>query len=63
MDQLTTSFNIQFQHKRSKMNHCVPDFDIHHIDDDEDYPVHLSKKPSTQQDDEIMELLWQNGQV
>ncbi|CAJ2651636.1 unnamed protein product [Trifolium pratense] len=46
------------------MNHCVPDFDIHHIDEeDEDYHVHLSKKPSTQQDDEIMELLWQNGQV
>ncbi|WJX11868.1 hypothetical protein P8452_02427 [Trifolium repens] len=62
---LTTSFNIQFNTRdRSKMNHCVPDFDFHHIDDDEDhYPLHLSKKPSTQQDDEIMELLWQNGQV
>ncbi|XP_045810492.1 transcription factor PIF1-like isoform X3 [Trifolium pratense] len=63
------NFNFLFhfnsvQHKRSKMNHCVPDFDIHHIDkEDEDYHVHLSKKPSTQQDDEIMELLWQNGQV
>ncbi|KAK2415058.1 transcription factor PIF1 [Trifolium repens] len=46
------------------MNHCIPDFDFHHIDDNEDhYPLHLSKKPSTQQYDEIMKLLWQNGQV
>ncbi|GAU47103.1 hypothetical protein TSUD_403360 [Trifolium subterraneum] len=44
------------------MNHCVPDFDIHHIDDDDDYPLNLSKKSSTQAD-EIMELIWQNGQV
>ncbi|TKY52811.1 Transcription factor PIF1 [Spatholobus suberectus] len=43
------------------MNHCVPDFEIQ-MDDDEEYPIPLSKKPSTQ-NDEIMELLWQNGQV
>ncbi|XP_047175418.1 transcription factor PIF1-like isoform X2 [Vigna umbellata] len=46
---------------RSKMNHCVPDFEIQ-IDDDEEFPIPVSKKPSMQ-NDEIMELLWQNGQV
>ncbi|KEH42414.1 putative transcription factor bHLH family [Medicago truncatula] len=44
------------------MNYHVPDFDIQ-MDDEDEYPIHHSKKPFTQQDDEIMELLWQNGQV
>ncbi|KAE9589937.1 putative transcription factor bHLH family [Lupinus albus] len=43
------------------MNHCVPDFDIQ-MDDDEDYQISHPKKPSMQ-NDEIVELLWQNGQV
>ncbi|XP_027363897.1 transcription factor PIF1-like [Abrus precatorius] len=43
------------------MNHCVPDFEIE-MDDDEDYSTPVSKKPSTQ-NNEIMELLWHNGQV
>ncbi|KAK7345688.1 hypothetical protein VNO77_16298 [Canavalia gladiata] len=43
------------------MNHCVPDFEIQ-VDEDEEYRIPVSKKPSTQ-NDEIMELLWQNGQV
>lgn len=43
------------------MNHCVPDFEIR-IHNEEEYPIHISKKPSMQ-NDEIMELLWQNGQV
>ncbi|KAI5395330.1 hypothetical protein KIW84_061792 [Lathyrus oleraceus] len=46
----------------SKMNHCVPDFDIQ-IDEYEENPVLLSKKPSTARNNEIMELLWQNGSV
>ncbi|CAK8571679.1 unnamed protein product [Lathyrus sativus] len=44
------------------MNHCVPDFDIQ-IDDEEENPVLLSKKPSAARNNEIMELLWQNGSV
>ncbi|KAH1227542.1 Transcription factor PIF1 [Glycine max] len=47
---------------RGKTNHCVLDFEIQMDDDDEEYPIPVSKKPSTQ-NDEIMELLWQNGQV
>ncbi|XP_061359075.1 transcription factor PIF1-like [Gastrolobium bilobum] len=43
------------------MNHCVPDFEIQ-MENDEEYQIHFSKKPSMQ-NDEIMELLWQNGQV
>ncbi|KAK7393320.1 hypothetical protein VNO78_21872 [Psophocarpus tetragonolobus] len=43
------------------MNHCVPDFEIQ-MEEEEEYPISISKKPSTQ-NDEIMELLWQNGQV
>ncbi|XP_019461817.1 PREDICTED: transcription factor PIF1-like isoform X1 [Lupinus angustifolius] len=43
------------------MNHCVPDFDIQ-MDDEEDYQISHPNKPSMQ-NDEIMELLWQNGQV
>ncbi|XP_022758596.1 transcription factor PIF1-like isoform X2 [Durio zibethinus] len=45
------------------MNHCVPDFEM-----EEDYSILSSssltrpKKPSMPED-EIMELLWQNGQV
>ncbi|KAK4281372.1 hypothetical protein QN277_012875 [Acacia crassicarpa] len=48
------------------MNHCVPDFEFE-MDDDE-YPMPTAsglprqKKPSLPEDD-IMELLWQNGQV
>ncbi|KAG8489061.1 hypothetical protein CXB51_017035 [Gossypium anomalum] len=43
------------------MNHCVPDFEM---EDDDSIPSTLtrSKKPSMPED-EIMELLWQNGQV
>ncbi|XP_057438454.1 transcription factor PIF1-like isoform X2 [Lotus japonicus] len=48
-------------------HHCVPDFDFQI--DDQDYPSSLpmsmpspAKKPSIA-DDDIMELLWQNGQV
>ncbi|CAN4115795.1 unnamed protein product [Withania somnifera] len=46
------------------MNHSVPDFDI-----DDDYSMPTSsgltrtKKPTMAADEEIMELLWQNGQV
>ncbi|XAR61008.1 hypothetical protein NMG60_11034579 [Bertholletia excelsa] len=45
------------------MNHCVPDFEI-----DEDYSIPTSSglarpKKSPMAEDEIMELLWQNGQV
>ncbi|KAG4976841.1 hypothetical protein AAZX31_13G113700 [Glycine max] len=43
------------------MNHCVPDFETQ-MDDDLEFSIPVSKKPSTQ-NDEIMELLWQNGQV
>ncbi|CAJ1968310.1 unnamed protein product [Sphenostylis stenocarpa] len=43
------------------MSHCVPDFEIQ-MDDDEEFPIPVSKKPSMQNDN-IMELLWQNGQV
>ncbi|XP_061341447.1 transcription factor PIF1 isoform X2 [Gastrolobium bilobum] len=51
------------------MNHCVPDFGIQ-MDDQEEYQISMPsasglprlKKPSIA-DDEIMELLWQNGQV
>ncbi|XP_039021097.1 transcription factor PIF1-like isoform X1 [Hibiscus syriacus] len=45
------------------MNHCVPDFEM-----EDDYAIpslsrlNRSKKPSMPED-EIMELLWQNGQV
>lgn len=46
------------------MNHCVPDF--HEMDDDDSIPTPSSfsrpKKPTTGEE-EIMELLWQNGQV
>ncbi|TKY62272.1 Transcription factor PIF1 [Spatholobus suberectus] len=48
-------------------NHFVPDFDIQ-MDDDHEYPILTpsglprEKKPSIA-DDDIMELLWQNGQV
>ncbi|KAK8517964.1 hypothetical protein V6N12_016798 [Hibiscus sabdariffa] len=45
------------------MNHCVPDFEM---EDDCSIPLsstlNRSKKPSMPED-EIMELLWQNGQV
>ncbi|KAK8717907.1 hypothetical protein V6N13_045158 [Hibiscus sabdariffa] len=45
------------------MNHCVPDFEM---EDDYSIPpssrLNRSKKPSMPED-EIMELLWQNGQV
>ncbi|XP_058746573.1 transcription factor PIF1-like [Vicia villosa] len=44
------------------MNHCVPDFDFQ-INDHEVNPVTLSKKPSAGRNNEIMELLWQNGSV
>ncbi|KAM7527371.1 hypothetical protein LguiB_030781 [Lonicera macranthoides] len=47
------------------MNHCVPDFEI-----DEEYSIPTSsvglirpKKSSMPEEEEIMELLWQNGQV
>ncbi|KAL3029224.1 hypothetical protein AAZX31_03G152000 [Glycine max] len=48
-------------------NHCVPDFDIQ-MDHDHEYPILTpsalprQKKPSIA-DDDIMELLWHNGQV
>lgn len=49
------------------MNHCVPDFEIQ-MDDEEDYTIPISSglprsKKSSMQNDEVMELLWQNGQV
>ncbi|PSR94930.1 Transcription factor like [Actinidia chinensis var. chinensis] len=45
------------------MNHCVPDFEL-----DEDYAIPTSSglsrpKKSPMHEEEIMELLWQNGQV
>ncbi|XP_057507849.1 transcription factor PIF1-like isoform X2 [Actinidia eriantha] len=45
------------------MNHCVPDFEM-----DEDYAIPTSSglsrpKKSPMPEEEIMELLWQNGQV
>uniref|UniRef100_A0A5B6Z9K0 Putative transcription factor PIF1-like n=1 Tax=Davidia involucrata TaxID=16924 RepID=A0A5B6Z9K0_DAVIN len=45
------------------MNHCVPDFEM-----DEDYSIPTSSaltrpKKSAMAEEEIMELLWQNGQV
>ncbi|XP_020239115.1 transcription factor PIF1 [Cajanus cajan] len=43
------------------MNDCVPDFEIQ-MEEEEENPIPVSKKASTQNDD-IMELLWQNGQV
>ncbi|KAI3449857.1 hypothetical protein Pfo_006522 [Paulownia fortunei] len=46
------------------MNHCVPDF--HEMEDDYAIPTSSGfsrpKKPATDEE-EIMELLWQNGQV
>ncbi|XP_047962497.1 transcription factor PIF1 [Salvia hispanica] len=46
------------------MNHCVPDF--HEMDEDDSIPTPSSfsrlKKTTTGEED-IMELLWQNGQV
>ncbi|KAJ9697119.1 hypothetical protein PVL29_009056 [Vitis rotundifolia] len=43
------------------MNHCVPDFEI---DDEDAIPLTRPKKSAAMvEDDEIMELLWQNGQV
>lgn len=46
------------------MNHCVPDF--HEMEEDDSIPTHSSfsrpKKPATGEE-EIMELLWQNGPV
>ncbi|KAF7818502.1 transcription factor PIF1 isoform X1 [Senna tora] len=49
------------------MNHCVPDFEIDMDDDEYQIPSSSAglprpKKPSMAQDD-VMELLWQNGQV
>ncbi|KAK6940567.1 Myc-type, basic helix-loop-helix (bHLH) domain [Dillenia turbinata] len=45
------------------MNHCVPDFEM---DDDYSIPsssAHPRQKKSLLPEDDIMELLWQNGQV
>ncbi|XP_019076397.1 transcription factor PIF1 isoform X4 [Vitis vinifera] len=43
------------------MNHCVPDFEV---DDEDAIPLTRPKKSAAMvEDDEIMELLWQNGQV
>uniref|UniRef100_A0A7N0U512 BHLH domain-containing protein n=1 Tax=Kalanchoe fedtschenkoi TaxID=63787 RepID=A0A7N0U512_KALFE len=45
-------------------NHCVPNFDM-----DDEYPIPSSSAPfrpsrkSSMQEDEVMELLWQNGQI
>ncbi|KAL1550084.1 transcription factor PIF1-like [Salvia divinorum] len=46
------------------MNHCVPDF--HEMNDDDSIPTPSSfsrPKKTTTGEEEIMELLWQNGQV
>ncbi|KAF4387002.1 hypothetical protein G4B88_024574 [Cannabis sativa] len=50
---------------RSRMNHCVPDFEM-----DDDYSTHPNSsghsrppRKSFLPEDDIMELLWQNGQV
>ncbi|XP_010245661.1 PREDICTED: transcription factor PIF1-like isoform X2 [Nelumbo nucifera] len=51
-----------FKNLLEKMNHCVPDFEIE--DDAIPAPSGLYRqKKSTLREEEVVELLWQNGQV